>query len=131
MNMAHPAGSISLNARFRMILIATLILLFWNSPATGQAVKSNRRVQGSKITFTLSNDKVEYSLLVDSNRIISDKLVAQPSWSKRYGAVSSPIETDADFSLEVMWTDWQAPKKINNAENPVVFTKPDFRVDKY
>jgi hypothetical protein len=131
MKIMFPPGSMSGNERFRMIFVVTLVMLFWNSPAMGQAVKSDRRVQGSRITFTLSNDKVEYSLLVDSNRIISDKLVAQPSWSKRYGAVSSPIETDADFSLEVMWTDWQAPKKINNAENPVVFTKSDFRVDKY
>src|SRR3989442_15570291 len=99
MNMVFPAGSMPESNRFRMILVAALIMLFWNSAAMGQSVKSDRHVQGSKTTFTLSNEKVEYSLLVDSNRIISDRLSAQPSWSKRYGAGSSEIETNADFSL--------------------------------
>ena len=39
---------------------------------------------------------------------------------------SAVVESDGDFGLDVMYTDWQAPGKANNAENPVLFTKADF-----
>jgi hypothetical protein len=46
-------------------------------------------------------------------------------------ATSASVETDADFTLEIMWTDWQAPKYLNNAENPVLLTKSDFAVKRH
>ncbi len=40
------------------------------------------------------------------------------------------ITTDGDFALDVVWTGWRAPGKFNNSENPVTFTKKDFKVEK-
>ena len=39
------------------------------------------------------------------------------------------METDAGFALEVMWTGWRAPGKVNNADNPVTLTAQDFRLE--
>src|SRR5690349_13093232 len=83
---------------FRIMFVAACVMHLWNLPAVGQAVTFDRRVQGSKITFTLSNEKVEYKLLIDSNRIISEELKPHPAWSKNHGGGQSAIETDANFS---------------------------------
>jgi hypothetical protein len=38
------------------------------------------------------------------------------------------VETDADFILDVMWTGWRAPGKVNNAENPISLSKVHFQL---
>ena len=36
------------------------------------------------------------------------------------------LATDGGFSIEVVWTDWQAPGKVDNADNAVTFSARDF-----
>ncbi len=38
------------------------------------------------------------------------------------------FQSDGDFGLDIMYADWRAPGKQNNADNPVVLTKKDFTV---
>src|SRR5262249_14388847 len=63
--------------------------------------------------------------------LYGDRLEMQEASSTRgvnTGRVSA--ETDAGFSLDIMYTDWQAPGKANNGEKPVLFTKKDFALVK-
>ena len=117
---------------FLISLLQIAALVFCNIVLTpAQEVTSIEQHDGSKTILGLSNDQVEYSIIIDSGKIISDKLAPQSTWAKRYGAHPSPIETDADVGMEIMWTDWQAPKTVNNAENPVKLTKNDFQIDRH
>ncbi|MEK6570499.1 MAG: hypothetical protein AABZ61_03955, partial [Bacteroidota bacterium] len=84
-----------------------------------------------KTLLSLANVQVECLVVLDSSKLVYDKLSAQPEWAKRYATHPSAIESDADFGMEIMWTDWQAPGKVNNAENPVNFNKKDFRFDRH
>jgi hypothetical protein len=78
-------------------------------------------------SISIENTKVKCTVTIDNNNIVSDHLETQPKWSKQFGSnKTSAIETDCDFAIEVMYTDWQAPGKINNADNPVMLTKKDF-----
>jgi len=78
-------------------------------------------------SLSIENTKVKCTILTDTNYIVSDRLETQPKWSVQFGSNKiSAIETDADFAIDVMYTDWQAPGKINNADNPVTLTKKDF-----
>jgi len=78
--------------------------------------------------LTLANDQVKYTVVIDSNRIIFDELALRQDGLACPVHMVSPCRVNADFKLEIMWTDWQAPKYLNNAENPVWLTKSDFRV---
>lgn len=116
---ARPCISI---VQLAALVFLTTVLSF------GQQVKSQERSDGSKTILTLSNDQIEYSIVIDSGKILSDKLIGQSGWTKQYGTHPSPIETDGDFGMEVMWTEWQAPNFVNNAENPARLNKSNFRI---
>ena len=77
---------------------------------------------------SIANDLVECRIVVKDGLLVSDRLAAQPQWEKFLEHRITPVETDADFSLEIMWTDWQAPLTVNNAENPLTLTKSHFTV---
>lgn len=79
-------------------------------------------------TSSIANDLVECRIVVNDGLLVSDRLAAQPQWKKFLEHRITPVETDADFSLEIMWTDWQAPLTVNNAENPLTLTKSHFVV---
>jgi len=77
--------------------------------------------------LTLQNDQVSFIVSIDQDRLIGDELRAQFGLLEQFSRGKSPVlRTDADFAVDVMYTDWQAPGKVNNAENPVLFTKKDF-----
>ena len=75
----------------------------------------------------IENSKVKCTVRIDNNQLISDRIDVLPRWAAEYDSKSaSPLETDANFTLDIMYTDWSAPGKINNAENPVLLDKHDF-----
>jgi hypothetical protein len=90
-------------------------------------------IAGSKAdsvkSYQLENDKIKLSVTFRNNKISGDQLEVKNSWEKSYG-VTTPIifRTDGDFTLDVMYTDWSAPGKINNADNPVTLTKNNFEI---
>ena len=77
----------------------------------------------------LQNGKLDFELHLASQKIVSATMSIQPSWAKKLGVQPVSLTTDAGFGMEIMWTDWQAPKMAGNAENPVTFTQDDFSVN--
>ncbi|NOY78458.1 MAG: hypothetical protein GXO76_11380 [Calditrichaeota bacterium] len=84
----------------------------------------------AKTHFTLQNEKVKLGVLIQNKQLAKDCLRVLPDWAASFHTQPVVLHTDADFALNVMWTGWHAPGKINNAENPVVFTKKDFRFER-
>ncbi|MEK6756408.1 MAG: alpha-galactosidase, partial [Bacteroidota bacterium] len=76
--------------------------------------------------LNLENGRVKCSVTVESGKLISDRLEVQPEWARQTGGSTAAIETDADFALDVMFTDWDAPGKANNADNLILLTKTHF-----
>jgi len=84
--------------------------------------------QEAQITHvTIQNQKVKVGVLVHKGVLSGDCIRVLPEWAARFHTKPVAIKTDADFALNVMWTGWRAPGKINNGNNPVVFTKKDFQ----
>jgi hypothetical protein len=80
-------------------------------------------------TLRLVNKNVSLSLVLRDSSLVADRIEAVPGWPA--GTTTGPrpaVVTNAGFSFEVMWTDWQAPNMVNNADNPVTFTQKDFKV---
>lgn len=94
-----------------------------------QQVTTSDKTEGSKRTFTLSNPQVSYTLTLDSGKIAYDRLVAQDGWAKQHGGIPQVVTTSAGATANIMWTDWQAPNKVNNAENPIDVSADQFRLD--
>jgi hypothetical protein len=79
--------------------------------------------------LTLGNGTVRLTVRTGGDSLISDRLeLTGPGTSVSGSRPGAAVETDADFGLDVMVTDWQAPGKANNADNPVFLTKKDFRL---
>jgi hypothetical protein len=115
------------NSRFRSF--STLVLLLLSvSLSFAQNVVFEERIEGDKQILGLNNEQVKCSVIFEEGKLGSDRLEAQPEWLAEYGTRPLAIETDADFALNVMWTGWRAPGNVNNAENPVVLSKHDFKL---
>jgi hypothetical protein len=113
----------------RMLLLgAMLILSARGIPDTLLAapVKTAESRNGQRTTLSLSNGLIDVRVIVDSTRLASDRVKGVPGWGS-----GEEVETDADFRLTIMWTDWQAPHFVNNADNPAYMTKSDFVVRSY
>ena len=76
----------------------------------------------------LDNGRVSCEVRLEKGRLAGDRLAAATGPDGKPGAA---LETDADFCLEVVWTDWRAPGKIDNADNPVRLGKDFFRFDRH
>jgi len=115
------------------LLVLSVFLLFPDPCASMQQpreispVRFSQEKRGESEVFILSNDIVNCLVSVESGKLTGDKLELL---APRRPGVNKPLlhfETDADFGLDIMWTDWQAPGRVNNAENPVMLTKEGFR----
>jgi hypothetical protein len=108
-----------------MLVAVFLIQLSWlqaDSVRSGQ-----KKVDGIQV-FWLSNDQIHCSVSVEKGALKEDVLAPVQGWISKFRAQLFDVKTDADFALDLMWTRWKAPGKINNAENPVLLTKKDFRM---
>ncbi len=88
------------------------------------------RSEESKNTFgrdyQLSNGVVTLRVAVDSGKIGAERLALALPWASAVGGLLAAVETDGNFRINVFWTDWSAPGKVNNADNAVAFTRRDF-----
>ena len=110
--------------------LSVILFLFFSSFIWAENVTSGVKEEKGSQIFWLANDQVKYSLIIEQGKIVSDRLEGQSDWLSTYGKESLAVETDADFALDVMWTGWRAPGKVNNADNPVIFSKKDFLLEK-
>ena len=106
--------------------LRSLFLLLWSVPFLHAQVLPREDLFRGNQVHILQNSLVKFSVYVGKDNLISDRLETQSQWAAQYGAKAPPsIETDADFALDIMYTDWQAPGKANNSENPILLTKKD------
>jgi hypothetical protein len=108
------------------VLLTIVVAGFGLMTGFGQPVAFAEGEISSKV---LQNDYVTLTVFIRGEELLSERLGLQPLWVSRLGTMqTTSIETDADFGLEVMYTDWRAPGKQNNADNPVVLGKNDFTI---
>lgn len=113
------------------ILFVPFLLLFIVAPVFGQRVITAENKLGLKKTLVLSNDLVEFNILFDNETFISDKIMSKREWTERNYASPALIETDGNFSFDIMYTDWRPADKDNNADNAIKMSKKDFQFLKY
>jgi len=58
--------------------------------------------------------------------LASERLELLTGGKNRSRGAETALVMDADFEIDVMYTDWSAPGKIDNADNPLLLSKSDF-----
>src|ERR1041385_2673771 len=117
----YDSNSMIMTTKYTSI---TLFAIFLLNISLSAALPGSGRT-----TRTIENSKVRCAVAFEYGRLVSDRLDATAAWCAEVGTTTPPaVETDAGFAIDVMYTDWQAPGKANNADNPVLFTKNDFQL---
>ena len=111
-------------------VLALVIFMTAVSVSPAVTVTTGQETINEKQVFWLGNNQVKCSVVFQKGELTADCLEAWPGRTGPEGNRSPKIKTDADFGLDVQWTDWLAPGKIHNADNPVMFTKKYFRLDR-
>ncbi len=104
----------------RRIVMAVLLVAWFSAGASAAESAGDSLVTG---TFVLGNVRqFPTMILVKEGRLTNVGRGPSP--------LSIPVPMldggDGGFSLEVVWTDWQAPGKADNADNLCRFTAADF-----
>ncbi|RLE01692.1 MAG: hypothetical protein DRJ11_09065 [Candidatus Aminicenantes bacterium] len=107
-----------------VVLIGLLFILSLNLLAA-EVTFRHRQIKDFD-EFVLANQKITLSITFRNKKLINEYLKARSDWLASFKAQEVAVETDGDFGLDLMWTGWRAPHKVNNAANPVVLTREDF-----
>jgi len=68
--------------------------------------------------LTLDNGLVRATVTLRDGRLVAERLAAVSG--------AGAIESDGGFLLEVVWAGWQAPGRVNNADNALALGPADF-----
>lgn len=113
--------------------IATIAILAFScyTTALAQVITHYQQKEQEQI-FTLSNSKVVQQVVVNHALLQSDALMAKRIWLLTYQNTKlHDVYTDADFAIQMMWTDWSAPGKDFNGDLQITLTKKDFVFQRY
>ncbi|HTO93130.1 MAG TPA: hypothetical protein VMM80_02120, partial [Bacteroidota bacterium] len=79
--------------------------------------------------YSMHNTRLECTVGIQDGHIAFDRLRLLGAAGPAGSATPAAVETDGNFSLEIMWSDWRPPGARNNGENPVTLTGKDFTFD--
>ncbi len=104
----------------RMTFLWGLIFFFLLSVYSILLANETKSVDA--VQYKLENDKLRCLISFENDQLAYDLL------ENKNGDEPEQLKTDADFTLDLMWTGWRPPGKMNNAENPLLLSKKDFRL---
>lgn len=85
----------------------------------GEVTLEQVELEGTS-TFRLDNGRLTSTLSFSRGRLLNEHLALDRELI---------VETDGGFAADLVWTGWQAPGMVNNAENPVTLTHEAFRLE--
>jgi len=109
----------------RSVLLFLSLTVCAQAPSVGKELPPSLPANG-KSTLVLENSWVKCSVQLEGEQLVSDRLEILPAWASQVAGSAAAIETDADFGLDLMFSDWDAPGKANNADNLILMTKKTF-----
>lgn len=113
--------------RFR-ILLFLLLLVGLVLQIRADQVHFVQGKSNGKQEFRLINERLRCTILFDNNKLISETIEAQGEWLTRFQTSSLAFKTNADFMVDILWTGWKAPQRMNNADNLLKLTKENFQL---
>lgn len=101
------------------------LILFLLIPGCGFSTHTTQQT-AAKHLFSLTNQQISLTVAVDKQTLVCETLAVLNQTATEPAAAAKAIEMSGDFKLDIMWTDWRAPGKVNNGDLQVLLTKADF-----
>jgi len=76
--------------------------------------------------FTLSNEKMNCTVLIKKKRLAKEVYNLNPDWSKQFGDAPIKIVSDGNYQFDFFWTDWRPSYVDNNGDCEIKFDKTQF-----
>jgi hypothetical protein len=115
----------------KLIILLLMIFTVIKLNLTAERINFKEEKRGNLRIFSLSNDFIKFSIIFDKEKIKSEVIKAKNIWLKKFGSISTDIQMDGDFMIEIVWGGWRAPGRVNNADNLIQFTKKNFYFKDY
>ncbi len=112
----------------KFLAVVFILCSFSQAILQGQDVKTLASTKDDLKVYLRQNEYITCKVMIRDNKLEGDSLTGNPLWLRSNGSAPFTLYTDAGFGLQFTWTDWQAPKKIFNADNPVIFNKTDMEM---
>lgn len=113
------------------IFILSVFIVWLNTPLSADEVNFSHEKNKNKEEFRLSNDQIQISILFEEEKMAGETIEASKEWLDKFHSALLILETDANFMVEILWSGWKAPKKIDNADNLIRLTKSNFTLKNY
>ena len=81
--------------------------------------------------ITINNEKINFTIRVENSQVAEEILSTEESWAGKNNSQSSRFSFDGNFQLDIFWTYWNAPGKVNNSDLQLYLTKNDFVISDY
>ncbi len=76
----------------------------------------------------LANGKVAFTLYVENGKLAREVYSVTENFAKENNSAPFEISTGGNFALDIFWTYWDAPGKVNNSDVQLHLNKKDFDV---
>jgi hypothetical protein len=114
--------------RFRRIVLICVAASIAGHVSSSKAYPSPEGKPTARVV-SLTNGTATCSIRFEDSVLVGESL----SLAMVPGGLGRPPvgRTDGSFAIEIMWTDWQAPGKNNNSENPIILGPKDLRLQSH
>ena len=79
----------------------------------------------------IKNEKVNFTVRIENSQVAEEILSIEENWAEKNNSQSSRFSFDGNFQLDIFWTYWNAPGKVNNSDLQLYLTKNDFTISDY
>ena len=79
----------------------------------------------------VENSKIKFEVAIENGKISKETISSCKNWAEENYGETLLLSLDGDFCLNITWTDWWAPGKIHNGDNPVKLNKEYFTYVKH
>ncbi len=111
-------------------LVVRFMMLVWMT-GWASALAAQRSASAEDRLLVFGNDCLVCSLRVQGGALVEETIAGQPAWLALQGARSLRLVGDGDLAVDLYWTNWSAPGKIDNADNEVTISAPELRLLSY
>ncbi len=109
-----------------------IVALISSTSLFAQSVKTAVKRKENITLFSLTNNKIQQRVLIKNGVLAGDELLGNTQWlNAHHNKEIHNVSTDADFSINMMWTDWTAPNRQVHANTEISFDKKNFRYQTY
>lgn len=110
----------------KLSLVKIVLVIFFLLPYPLLLKASEQGMEDN--SYILQNSHLKLQTNFSKGLLVSEKITARKGSKDFFNGASPSLKSNGDFALKILWTAWNAPGKVNNADNEVRLSAKDFRL---